>query len=244
MPTSPEAVRPSSGSALHPELTAVAIDAGSGAFETMNTLAPPVGRGWEYLQGVGWDWESELAALPELLREKLQAPSVEPGSYDLVIGPSNLWLTIHESVGHATELDRALGYEANYAGMSFATYDQLGTLRYGSELMHVTGDRDGRARALHGRLGRRGCRRAALGPRQGRDAGRLPARPVDGGAQGLLRAPTAAPTPTRPGHVQIQRMANVSLQPAADGPSTESLIAGVERGLYPEFEAEENTALS
>ena len=64
-----------------------------------------------------------------------------PGTYDLVIHPSNLWLTIHESIGHATELDRALGYEANYAGTSFATYDKLGTLQYGSPVMNVTGDR-------------------------------------------------------------------------------------------------------
>jgi hypothetical protein len=52
-----------------------------------------------------------------------------------------LWLTIHESIGHATELDRALGYEANYAGTSFATYDKLGSLVYGSPVMNVTGDR-------------------------------------------------------------------------------------------------------
>ena len=58
-----------------------------------------------------------------------------------MIDPSNLWLTIHESIGHATELDRALGYEANYAGTSFATFDKLGTLQYGSPVMHVTGDR-------------------------------------------------------------------------------------------------------
>lgn len=58
-----------------------------------------------------------------------------------MIDPSNLWLTIHESVGHATELDRALGYEAAYAGTSFATFDQLGTLVYGSPVMNVTGDR-------------------------------------------------------------------------------------------------------
>ena len=58
-----------------------------------------------------------------------------------MIHPSNLWLTIHESIGHATELDRALGYEANYAGTSFATYDKLNTLQYGSPVMNVTGDR-------------------------------------------------------------------------------------------------------
>ena len=98
----------------------------------MRTIAPPVGRGWEYLAGGDFDFDAERALLPELLREKLAAPSVEAGTYDLVIHPSNLWLTIHESIGHATELDRALGYEANYAGTSFATYDQLNTLQYGS----------------------------------------------------------------------------------------------------------------
>ena len=69
------------------------------------------------------------------------APSVEPGRYDLVVDPTNLWLTIHESIAHATELDRALGYEAAYAGTTFATVDQLGTLQYGSPQLFVTGDR-------------------------------------------------------------------------------------------------------
>src|ERR671929_1196023 len=126
---------------IHPDLTALTVDRTSGAFESMRTLAPPAGRGWEYLTGTGWDWRGELAEIPELLREKTKAPSVEAGRYDLVVDPSNLWLVIHESVGHATELDRALGYEAAYAGTSFATPDQLGTLRYGSSLMNVTGDR-------------------------------------------------------------------------------------------------------
>lgn len=126
---------------LHPQLTAVAVDGSSGEFDSMRTLAPPVGRGWEYLTGTGWDWDRELAEIPELLAEKMRAPSVEAGLYDLVVDPSNLWLTIHESIGHATELDRALGYEAAYAGTSFATFDQLGKLRYGSEIMNVTGDR-------------------------------------------------------------------------------------------------------
>ncbi len=123
-----------------PEVTAVAITA-DGQFETMRTLAPPAGRGFEYLTGTGWDFPAELAELPELLAEKLAAPSVEPGRYDLVIDPSNLWLTLHESVGHATELDRVLGYEAAYAGTSFATTDQLGVLEFGSPLLNVTGDR-------------------------------------------------------------------------------------------------------
>ena len=58
-----------------------------------------------------------------------------------MIDPSNLWLTIHESIGHATEYDRAIGYEAAYAGTSFATPDKLGTMRYGSPVMNVTADR-------------------------------------------------------------------------------------------------------
>lgn len=64
---------------LHPQLTAVAVDESSGEFDSMRTIAPPVGRGWEYLMGTGWDWESELARIPELLAEKMRAPSVEAG---------------------------------------------------------------------------------------------------------------------------------------------------------------------
>ncbi len=90
-------------------------------------------RAGKYPTGTGWDWaERARAGFPELLAEKMRAPSVRAGSYDLVVDPSNLWLTIHESIGHATELDRALGYEAAYAGTSFATFDQLGKLKYGS----------------------------------------------------------------------------------------------------------------
>ena len=216
---------------LHPQLTAVAVDATSGAFETMRTTAPPVGRGWEYLDGAGWDWDAELAQMPEWLAEKLAAPSVEPGRYDLVIDPTNLWLTIHESVGHATELDRALGYEANYAGMSFATPDQLGTLHYGSALMHVTGDRT----VEHG-LSTVGWDHEGVSGQQFdivRD-GVLVGYQLDrriASRFGYDRSNGCAFADS-PGHVPIQRMANVSLQPAPDGPSTADLIAGVEDGLY------------
>ena len=91
--------------------------------------AGPAGRaGLEYLEAAGLAAGTSPPSwpqLPELLAEKLAAPSVRPGRYDLVIDPTNLWLTIHESIGHATELDRALGYEAAYAGTSFATLDKL-----------------------------------------------------------------------------------------------------------------------
>jgi TldD protein len=216
---------------IHPEFSALTVDRTSGAFESMRTLAPPVGRGWEYLTGAGWDWRGELAEIPELLAEKMKAPSVEPGRYDLVIDPSNLFLTIHESVGHATELDRALGYEAAYAGTSFATVDKLGTLRYGSPLMNVTGDRT----APHG-LSTVGWDDEGVAGQQwdlikdgvlvGYQVDRHTAR-----LRGLPRSNGCAFADS-PGHVPVQRMPNVSLQPAPGGPSTEEIIAGVERGIF------------
>lgn len=216
---------------LHPSLTAVSVDESSGEFDSMRTLAPPVGRGWEYLTGTGWDWDDELARIPELLAEKMRAPSVEAGVYDLVVDPSNLWLTIHESIGHATELDRALGYEAAYAGTSFATFDKLDKLRYGSELMNVTGDRT----AEHGL--------ATIGYDDEGVAGQSWDLVRDGtlvGYQldrriakltGLGRSNGCAYADS-PGHVPVQRMANVSLKPDPAGMSTEDLIGGVDRGVY------------
>ena len=215
---------------LHPAVTAVAVEK-DGRFETMRTLAPPAGRGYEYLNGTGWDFRTELDQLPELLTEKLAAPTVRPGRYDLVIDPSNLWLTIHESIGHATELDRALGYEAAYAGTSFATPDKLGHLQYGSELMRVTGDRT----AEHGL--------ATVGYDDEGVAGQswdlitggvLTGYQLDrrmAALRGLGRSNGCAFADS-PGHMPLQRMANVSLQPADGGPSTGDLIAGVEDGIY------------
>jgi TldD protein len=221
---------------IHPEFTALTVDRSTGAFESMRTLAPPVGRGWEYLgpgdgTSGGWNWRGELAEIPELLREKTKAPSVDPGRYDLVVDPSNLWLVIHESVGHATELDRALGYEAAYAGTSFATVDKLGALQYGSPLMNITGDRTARHGLStvgwddEGVAGQRWdivSDGVLVGYQVDRNMARL---------RGLARSNGCAFADS-PGHVPIQRMANVSLQPAAGGPSTEQVIGGVERGIY------------
>ena len=216
---------------LHCQLTAQWVDPQTGHFESMRTIAPPVGRGWEWLTGTHHDWDAELAQLPELLAEKAAAPSVEAGSYDLVIDPSNLWLTIHESIGHATELDRALGYEANYAGTSFATPDKLGTLAYGSPVMHVTGDRQ----AEHG-LATVGWDDEGVAAqtwdliRDGVLVGyqldrRIASATGQDRSNGCAFADSAL-------HAPIQRMANVSLQPAAGGPSTEELIAGVDDGIF------------
>ncbi len=205
-------------------------------FETMRTLAPPVGRGWEYLTGPpsagNWDWEAELTRLPGLLAEKLGAPSVRPGAYDLVIDPSNLWLTIHESIGHATELDRAVGYEAAFAGTSFATFDRLGSLRYGSPVMHVTGDRT----VPHGlatvAIDSEGVEAQSFDlVREGVLVGYQLDRSI-AGAMGFARSNGCAFADS-PLHVPMQRMANVSLaHSGATGPSTEELIAGVDHGIY------------
>ena len=89
---------------VHPDVEALAVDPNTGEFETMRTICPPVGRGWEYLFGRGgWDADAEIAEIPERFQRRLLRGSVEPGLYDLVIDPTNLFLTIHESIGHATE---------------------------------------------------------------------------------------------------------------------------------------------
>jgi TldD protein len=215
---------------LYPQLEAHGSDEASGRFDSMRTLAPPVGRGWEYLVD-GYDWATELATIPAYLEEKLHAPSVEAGTYDLVVDPSNLWLTIHESIGHATELDRALGYEANYAGTSFATYDQLGTLAYGSPALNVTGDRT----IEHG-LSSIGYDDEGVAT-QSWDIvkdGTLVGYQLDrrmAAMKGMERSNGCAFADS-PGHIPIQRMANVSLAADPDGPDTEGLIGGVERGIY------------
>ena len=217
---------------LHPAFDAVAVNAAEGSFESMRTLAPPMGRGWEALaDDQVWNWTAELRELPELLAEKTKAPSVVAGPTDLVIDPTNLWLTIHESIGHATEYDRAIGYEAAYAGTSFATPDKLGRMQYGSPVMNVTADRtvahglasvgfdDEGVRAQSWDLVRDGVfvgyqLDRVFAKRLGQDR-----------SNGCSYADS-------PHHVPIQRMANVSLQPSAQDISTADLIARVSDGVY------------
>ncbi|APT11243.1 MULTISPECIES: TldD/PmbA family protein [Mycobacterium avium complex (MAC)] len=215
-----------------PSLEAVTVDAQAGSFDSMRTLAPPMGRGWEALAGDEvWNWTDELAQLPSLLAEKVKASTVVPGPTDLVIDPTNLWLTIHESIGHATEYDRAIGYEAAYAGTSFATPDKLGTMRYGSPVMNVTADRtvefglatigydDEGVAAQSWDLVRDGI---FTGYQLDRVFARRLGHPRSNGCSYA----------DSPHHVPIQRMANVSLQPAPEQISTDDLIARVEDGIY------------
>jgi TldD protein len=122
-----------------PSFSATAV--GGGGFEQYGEELAPRGEGWEYVQSL--DMPGNAAQWAAHAVEKLSAKSVEPGRYDVIIDPQNLWLTIHESIGHPTELDRAMGYEANYAGTSFIAPPEqhIGKLKYGMAHMNVQGDR-------------------------------------------------------------------------------------------------------
>ena len=122
-----------------PETEVTVIDKETGKFASRSGMAAPRGAGYDYI--LGYDFVGEAAKAADQAREKLRAKPSTPGKYDLVLDPTHLWLTIHESVGHPTELDRALGWEANFAGTTFCTPDKLGKLQYGSKLMNVIADR-------------------------------------------------------------------------------------------------------
>jgi TldD protein len=139
-------------------MTVTAIDKASGKFRTRDGLSSPMGMGYEYLDGdaagkfvtpngvvnygLSYDMKEDAIAAAKQARAKLTAPSVKPGKYDLVLDPSHTWLTIHENVGHPLELDRVLGYEANYAGTSFATLDKREQrFQYGSDIVNLFADK-------------------------------------------------------------------------------------------------------
>ena len=125
-----------------PSMLATAVSSDGSDFQTRESKEiAPMGRGYEHVRDARLvdnapRWAAEAV-------QKLTAKPVEVGRYDLVLHPSHLWLTIHESVAHPTELDRALGFEANYAGTSFVSPPEamLGKLKFGSPLMNMRGDR-------------------------------------------------------------------------------------------------------
>ncbi|HZO20498.1 MAG TPA: TldD/PmbA family protein [Gemmatimonadaceae bacterium] len=125
-----------------PSLNITAVASDNSDFQTRQSNdVQPMGKGYEHVLDAKLV-ENAPKWADEAVR-KLSAKPVEVGRYDLVLHPSHLWLTIHESIAHPTELDRAMGYEANYAGTSFvAPPDKmLGTLKYGPEFMNIQGDR-------------------------------------------------------------------------------------------------------
>ncbi len=229
-------------------MTVTAIDKASGKFRTRDGLSSPMGMGFEYLDGnaadktvlpngvtvygKGYDMREDAIAAAKQARDKLKAPSVKPGKYDLVLDPSHTWLTIHESVGHPLELDRVLGYEANYAGTSFATLEKREQhFQYGSELVNIFADK-----VQPGSLGAVGfddegvkCKRWDL-----IQAGKL----VD---YQTIRDQAHILGKTKSdgccyadswSSVQFQRMANVSLAPGKQALSVDDLVKDVENGIY------------
>jgi TldD protein len=125
-----------------PTLTVTAVAPDNSDFQTRQSNdIQPMGKGYEHVLDAKLV-ENAPRWADEAVR-KLSAKPVEVGRYDLILHPSHLWLTIHESIAHPTELDRAMGYEANYAGTSFVAPPEkmLGTLKYGPEFMNVQGDR-------------------------------------------------------------------------------------------------------
>jgi TldD protein len=217
-------------------ITAVAPD--NSDFQTRGNVVAPAGRGWEYV--LEQDLVGNAGKWAEQAVQKLSGKSVDVGRYDLVLHPTHLWLTIHESIAHPTELDRALGYEANYAGTSFvAPPDKmLGKFRYGPEFMNIQGDRSqpgGCATIGYDDEGvkpdtfliiKNGLvndyqttREQANWLKWWYDAQKKPAR-----SHGCSNADSW-------GTVQFQRMPNVSLLPGAKDVSYEDIIAATDRGI-------------
>ncbi|MCW2038233.1 TldD/PmbA family protein [Xanthomonas campestris] len=228
--------------------TVTAVDKASGKFRTRDGLSSPMGMGYEYLDGAAgekhrlpggligygrsYDAREDAIAAAKQAREKLTAPSVKAGKYDLVIDPSNLFLTIHESVGHPLELDRVLGYEANYAGTSFATLDKRDAgYRWGSDAVTFVADR-----TQPGSLGAVGYDDEGVKTKQWdlvkdgilvdyqctRDQAHLLGKTA---SDGCSYADSWS-------NVQFQRMPNVSLAPGKTPLAVADMIKNVERGLY------------
>jgi len=123
---------------VSPEFTATAVE--KGKKQKSRTYRPhAVTAGYEAVERA--KMPSHARRVGEEVVNHLKAPPVTPGKKDLVLLPTHLGLTIHESIGHSTELDRALGYEANVAGTSFLTPDKLGKFQVGSEIVNFKGDR-------------------------------------------------------------------------------------------------------
>ena len=228
--------------------TVTAVDQTTGKFRTRDGLSAPMGMGYEYLEGAArdkqtlpngvivygrsYDMREDAVAATAQAKEKLTAASVQPGKYDLVLDPTHLGLTIHESVGHPLELDRVLGYEANYAGTSFATLDKRDAgYKYGSDIVNIVADR-----SQAGSLGAIGyddegvaakkwdlIRDGVLVDYQAtRDQAHILGHPESGGVSYADSWST----------IQFQRMPNVSLEPGKVPMKPADMVANVENGVY------------
>lgn len=234
---------------IWPTFTVTTIDKNTGTFKTRQALSAPMGMGYEYMipkakdkiqgpEGIvlyrdSYDLVEDAIAAAKQTKLMISAKSVEPGKYDLVLEPNHLGLTIHESVGHPLELDRVLGYEANYAGTSFATIDKWKSrnFNYGSKIVNIYADK-----TQPGSLGAVGyddegvkCKKWDLikdGVLVNYQAIRDQAHILNQNeSHGCCYAQSWS-------DVQFQRMPNVSLAPGKDPYSIDQMIKDVEKGIY------------
>jgi len=211
-----------------PSFQVTAVNRAAGDFQTRSSLAGPKTIGYEYVEEYPWQAEAEKAGQEAVA--KLQAKPVVPGKYDLVLHPSHLWLTIHESVGHSTELDRALLWEADFAGTSFLTPEKTGKLKFGSSICNFYADRTqphGLATVGYDDEGIPAQRWPLV--KDGIFVGWQTTRdlaPLIGQKQsfGCLHADNWCSVP-------FPRMPNVSLDPGQEEVSLDELAAGVDDGI-------------
>ncbi|MBW8243584.1 TldD/PmbA family protein [Muricauda oceani] len=234
---------------IWPTFNVTAIDRAEGKFRSRQALSAPMGMGYEYMDGLeseklqgpegiklynrSYDIVEDATMAAKQAKEKLSAKSVEAGKYDLVLEPNHLGLTIHESVGHPLELDRVLGYEANYAGTSFATLDKWESkdFNYGSDIVNIVADK-----TQEGSLGAVGYDDEGVktkkwdlirnGTLVNYQAIRDQVHMIDQNeSHGCCYAQSWE-------DVQFQRMPNVSLEPGKEKYSLQDMIKDVEKGIY------------
>lgn len=233
---------------IWPTFTVTGIDPAGGKFETRNALSSPMGMGFEYLTPKDsekikggpvtmykkrYDMLEDVREATAHVAEKLKAKPVDPGKYDLVLDPTHLFLTIHESVGHPTELDRVLGYEANYAGTSFLTLDKWESkqFNFGSKAVNVIADK-----TEPGSLGAVGY--DDEGVKCGnwdiiKDGILVNYQTIRDQAHILgLKASQACCYADSWQSIQFQRMPNVSLAPGKIPLSAAEMVKNVEKGIY------------
>ncbi len=232
---------------IWPTFTVTKTDKASGRFETRNALSAPMGLGYEYLTPAAgekidgfftlykkrYDLMEDIKTATRQLDEKIKAKPVVPGKYDLMLDPTHLFLTIHESVGHPTELDRVLGYEANYAGTSFLTLDkwESGNFNFGNKMVNFVADK-----TQPGSLGAVGYDDEGVKTKEWdiiKD-GRLVNYQVTRDQAHIigLNESQGCSYADDWSSIQFQRMPNVSLQPGSSPLKPSDLIKNIEKGLY------------
>jgi len=222
----------SDGSLVEQELTHVTAGIEANAVdgdELQRRSYPDSGQaaGYEWVRGLDLAGNAERVASEAV--ELLSAPQCPSMRTTIVLHPSQLYMQVHESCGHPTELDRVFGTEASYAGTSFLTTDKLGSFRYGSELIDIVADA-----TAPGGMGTFGW------DDEGVAAQRVPL--IQGGVLvGYLSSRETAPRIGRRSggamradgwnRLPLIRMTNINLLPR-EGMSLEDIVADTDEGLY------------